>query len=226
MGVPTPRHDMEILDQSYEGIFVIKLSHKITDYVMIIYSVYLPPEESDYGRNSVDFYAHLITNLYLYNDCDSLYICGDTNGRTGNLSDFVQDVDLIPPRSNVDKNINSHGKALNDFLLESKCCILNGRITPHLNDFTYLPGQGNSVVDYIICNQEALESCTECKAITMNDCIGSNNLESMITRQAIVPDHSLVLAKILYSYSEAFHSDIYPSQNPPQHNPHNPNKKI
>ncbi len=70
-------YDIDIVDQSYEGIQEIKLCDKSTLFTCIIYNCYLAPYTSVYGNNSTDYLAHLITEL----DLDIVYFCGDLSWR-------------------------------------------------------------------------------------------------------------------------------------------------
>ena len=38
----------------------------------------------------------------------------------------------------------------NSLVKDTQFCVLNGRVTPEYNDFTYINGRGKSVVDYIL----------------------------------------------------------------------------
>ena len=61
--------------------------HKYSNVKLAIVACYLPPENSDWGRNADDFYAHLISELYL-SDADYVIIGGDFNAKTGDLQDL------------------------------------------------------------------------------------------------------------------------------------------
>ena len=125
-----------VIDQSYEGILGILFQHNTTDHQFIVFSCYLPPENSPWGRNSEGFYSHLVSQIYFHNYVDLYFLCGDVNDRIGNLDDFARNVDDLSNRESIDSSKNKHGEALIDFLLETKMCITNGRISPELNGFT------------------------------------------------------------------------------------------
>ena len=46
--------------------------------------------------------------------------------------------------------------------------MLNGRVTPDLNNFTFMSHQGTSVNDYMIVNHEALKYCKKFEVLTCN----------------------------------------------------------
>ena len=59
-------------------------------------------------------------------DSDIVYINGDWNARIGNNPDYIEGIDEISKRHNLDSTTNKHGNALLDFLKESKNYILKG----------------------------------------------------------------------------------------------------
>ena len=128
-------YDVHITDINYKGILVLQLTHKWSSFTFCIATCYLPPENSPWGRKTEAFYSHLLSLLYSI-ECDNLIICGVFNSVIGNIMDYVTDIDSIFVRQVIDKHINQHGKCLVDFLIESKLCILNGRISPENNDNT------------------------------------------------------------------------------------------
>ena len=96
-------YEISIVDKSFDGILGILLTSKQTDYKIVIFSVYLPPENSPWGRNATDFFSHLLGQIYLLSDNDAIFVCGDLNSPLGGLSDVINDIDGIPPRSCLDK---------------------------------------------------------------------------------------------------------------------------
>ena len=54
----------------------VKFQHKFTDYIFIVISCYLPPENSPWSNNT-NFLSHLISQLYIYEDVDNIFIAGD-----------------------------------------------------------------------------------------------------------------------------------------------------
>ena len=88
----------------------------------------------------------------MYDMCeiDMVILGRDFNARLGNMKDFIEGLDEIPPRTVIDETQNEHGKLFNDFLLQSKSCILNGRIEPLKDSFTSISHKGRSIVDYFV----------------------------------------------------------------------------
>ena len=103
---------------------------------MLIYTRYLAPEYSVWGRDSNNFYSHLLSQVYFNNDADSVIICCDLNSRVGDLDDCINSIDDLPGRTCIDTIINQHGRSLVDFLHESRFCILNGRLDKENDGYT------------------------------------------------------------------------------------------
>ena len=172
----------------------------ITEFTFIIIACYLSPENSIWGRNSDQFFAHLVSEVYTYSYADSVYLCGDFNARIGNKSDHIDNIDDIPPRRNIDDVINAHGHSLLDFVLDTKLCILNGRLSPEHDNYTFLSSRGRSVVDYVITTHEGIDMCKQFKVITCNKLIEENKLQSLINSKSKPPDHSILSLEFMYSY--------------------------
>ena len=61
-----------------------------------------------------EFYDTLLYQSHTYYNCkdELLYICGDFNGRCGNLEDYIAGIDHIPERDVIDYMINKEGEGL------------------------------------------------------------------------------------------------------------------
>ena len=77
----------------------------------------MPPEGSPYSRDIDAFYAHLITQLYLANEADMIFLAGDFNARIGSNTDTFDGLDdtIIPERKVLDLTSNKHGSTFIDF---------------------------------------------------------------------------------------------------------------
>ena len=102
------------------------------------------------------YFAQILTNLYINNDCDAFIVCGHFNARIRSLKDFSE-LDTVLNRSVIDKATNQHGQAFIEFLNELKMCFLNGRSDNTNSDFTCVSGRGKSVVDYICVPHDVLQ---------------------------------------------------------------------
>ena len=108
-------------ERDFEGILGIIIKHKITHFQAAIFACYLPPENSPYAYDSVEFFRYLILQAYSYSDVDVLYFCGDFNARTGKLLDVNTDIDDVQPRNILDSvSPSGHAQALVDFVNDTK----------------------------------------------------------------------------------------------------------
>jgi hypothetical protein len=87
---------------------------------------------------------------------------------------------------------NLHGNALLEFLQEAKMCVLNGRVQPDYDNFTYVSTKGRSVVDYIIVPHSIVKSCNDFRVCLANDIVENEQLTSLLNARCRVPDHSLL----------------------------------
>ena len=78
--------NISVVDNIYDGILGIYLTLKQSEYNIIVFSVYLSPKNSPWGRNGSEFYAYLLGQIYLLSNADALIICGDLNSRIGEKS--------------------------------------------------------------------------------------------------------------------------------------------
>jgi len=113
-----------------------------------------------------NFYAHLISMLYTTTYADGIYLCGDCNERTGDCKDFIESIDHLPCRINVDKERNTYGETLCDFLIDTQMCIANGRICQKSNNYTCISSRGLSVVDYLLVPQLCMNKVNDLRVIT------------------------------------------------------------
>lgn len=185
--------DCTIVDKSFDGILCLSLKHTISNYCCYVFSCYLSPENSTWGRDATSFYTHLLSQIYMYNDlADALLICGDFNSRIGKLTDYVTSVDIVEPRNAIDPTINQHGNGLIEFLQESKFCTLNGRGDPSKDGFTCCTSRGMSVVDYVLVPHDILPNCDNFSVNNMVDTISKYNLQHLLNSNSKAPDHSLL----------------------------------
>ena len=116
------------------------------------------------------------------------------------MVDYIPEIDgqLIPKRSNPDQNKNAHADSFITFLKDNRSIILNGRITPEYNDYTFVSTRGCSVPDYFFCPVDNIINCTEMKTVLISDVI---NDFKMLPPNSL-PDHSILSGKFITSYFE------------------------
>ena len=108
------------------------------------------------------------------------------------MADFIEGVDVIQDRNVIDYSKNMYGEFLCNFLIDSNCCILNGRQCKTIddNDFTFVSTRGNSVVDYFIVPYENIEQFEGFKVVRPAQ-LYAHSLNGVESR--IVPDHSIIV---------------------------------
>ena len=105
-------------------------------------------------------------------DCDLRIGGGDLNARTKDIIEYLPEVDgSLPVRTNMDKKKNSHGDCFLTFLRDNRALILNGRVTPQYNNFTFVSTRRCSVPDYIFCPVDNLHYCVSMKTLLIQDII-------------------------------------------------------
>ena len=177
----------KIVDKSKNDLLAVKFIDKLCTYSFLVINGYLPPENSVWGRDATDFMAHVLSLVYSNSECDMVFFVGDVNARVGNLTDYIDGIDDVPSRKFLDLQKNSHGDAFIDLLLESKMCVLNGRITADLDNFTSVSTKGSSVVDYIAINHNAITKCKQFKVHLAREAMSNANVY-----HNKIPDHSVL----------------------------------
>jgi len=66
---------------------------------------------------------------------------------------FFEGVDHIMPRAIIDEGVNKSGDLLLDLLVDTNCCMLNGRLG-HENNFTSISHRGLSVINCVFVPHE------------------------------------------------------------------------
>ena len=134
----------------------------------------IPPDDSSVYKNvnsslfEFDFFEFLNNEIRKYNDLGDVYLLGDLNSRTGELPDFVPNINLDryvdmpldvipidpPLRYNMDKTVNSFDMKLLSLCKECNIHIANGRCESGNCTFhsIYRNKPTCSTVDYVITN--------------------------------------------------------------------------
>ena len=102
--------DVTVLEDSCEGILILKLSHKRNALHLIPCVCYVPPENSSRFFDINKFYDSLLSYIYKYQNEGTLYVCGDFNSSCGDLDDFIRGIDDVSDRNIIDFNLNRYGK--------------------------------------------------------------------------------------------------------------------
>ena len=160
------------------------------------------------GRDAVGFYAYLLNIIYNCNESDAIYICGDLNSRIGHKIDFIEAIDNLLPRNVLDSTVNNHGLCFHEFLLDSCFCIVNGRISPEADNFTFIHSRGRSVVDYFLVSCENIELCKSFEVISPMQAFDRYCSNEDIGTTGIISDHSVLVLTVNVAPTEVdFHCD-------------------
>ena len=183
-----------------DGQIAVKLKCNLSEMTIGILGLYLSPNTYRYGQEPEEFFDQatvLWQDLY---DCDLLIGGGDLNARTKEIIDYIPEIDgqIIPKRTNPDTIKNSHADNFITFLKDNRSVILNGRVTPEYDNYTFVSTRGCSVPDYIFCSVENLYNCSSMKTILLSDIINSYEL----LPPKSIPDHSILSGTFVTSFFE------------------------
>ena len=183
-----------------DGQITIKMKSNLSEITIGILGLYLPPDTYRYGQDSEDFFNQATALWQDLWDCDLIVGGGDLNARTRDMIDFIPEIDgrIIPKRFNPDSSKNAHAESFITFLKDNRSIILNGRITPQFNNYTFVSTRGCSVPDYIFCPVDNMYNCIEMKTILISDVINQFNLPPPNS----IPDHSILSCKFITSFFE------------------------
>ena len=131
-------------------------------------------------------------------------VAGDMNARIGESLDFIKDVDEVDTRRVLDNTINNHGKELINFLLETKCGIVNGRINPSCDNFTSVSRKGKAVVDYIIVPLLCFSLCDYFKVHLATEIMSKLGIEN-----DKIPNHSMLEFRFHLNEWNSSHNGVY-----------------
>ena len=199
-----------------DDIIIVNLIHQEVSYDIIIVGCYLPPQNSLYGRDALYFHSHMLSYMYQYYNCDAVYMCGDLNSKLGKSPDFIPGIDELTHRKVIDCATNSHGKALQEFLLDSKCCVLNGRVTPQCDNYNFIePSRGKSVVGYFITTIDVLKKRVEFHVYSSRTLIDMFMYADSLPINSI-PGHSFLFLRISTEPDESTQNSLGSVNRPAQ----------
>ena len=175
----------------------LKFNHNESDFSLGIFGCYLPPDSYKYGQDGENFFNEAGVIWENLSDCDLLIGAGDVNARTKELLDYLPEVDgSVPARYNPDKTKNAHGDLFLTFLKDNRAIILNGRVTPQLNDYTFVSPRGSSVPDYIFSAIDHMNYCSKMETLLIKDIVNFLHLPPPPS----IPDHSILSGQFVASF--------------------------
>ena len=193
--------------------------------MLCIVGFYLSPDSYIYRQDPENLFNEGAVIWDDLSDCDLLVGAGDVNSRTQKMLDYLPEIDgNLPPRQNPDLNKNSHGNHFITFLKDNRAVILNGRITPQFNNFTFVSTRGTSVPDYMFCPLDNYKYCTEMKTLLVRDIVNS----LAIPPPPSLPDHSILTGTFLtssYIFGQSEQSSFEPFTEIPIQNANKPPRK-
>ncbi|XP_060587764.1 uncharacterized protein LOC132743245 [Ruditapes philippinarum] len=162
---------------------------------VLLFSCYLPTENSTRGRDSQGFFSHLLAQIYVNSESDTIIVAADFNSRIGSLSDILSELDCIPQRTVLDKTINQHGHAFIEFLNDARFCVLNGRFNINDDNYTSVSRKGRAVVDYLCVPQDNLHLFEGFKVITVQSIVDAHGLHGLLGERSRLPDHNILITE-------------------------------
>ena len=79
--------EVSLLDDSYEGVLWLRLTHRQSDENIMFCVCYLPPANSTRNIDCSDVLDTLMCQIHEYGSESVFYLCGDFNARI--LYDFI-----------------------------------------------------------------------------------------------------------------------------------------
>lgn len=101
------------------------------------------------------------------------------------MADFIEGVDVIQDRNVIDYSKNMYGEFLCNFLIDTNCCILNGRQCKTIDDNDF-------IFDYFLVPYENIEQFEGFKVVRPAQ-LYAHSLNGVESR--IVPDHSIIVCR-------------------------------
>ena len=94
----------------------------------------------------------------------------------------------------LEKFKNSHGNAFVEFLIDAKCCVINGR--KGKDDFTYMCTRGKSIIDYVYVLHDNYDTIENFRVEQYNDIIDRLGCHKLLEGGGRIPDHGIISFEI------------------------------
>ena len=169
----------------------ISLRCRDSDYLFHVFSTYLPPENSNYGRDAQKFFDYLLGQLYNYS-ADDVILVGDLNAKIGKENDIVLEQINGPTRLTDQLTKNSHGQSFLEFLEGGHCCIANGRFGVNSSSCTSITSKGSSLIDSVYLPYKSFDIINKMEIVDTTDIFERLNLHKMIGKGVSMPDHNII----------------------------------
>ena len=183
-------YNVRIISNHVDGLLIVRLLNKTIGSCTDAACVYIPPAKSNWC-NSDEILEALTLHIYTNTEINNIFVLGDFNARIGSLLDHTNLIDKVPTRVVTDHKTNSLGQQLIEFICDNKLIILNGRFKDS-EKYTCIHN-GNSVVDYFLCNLEHFEQISDCKVIELQNLISEMNHMFDVTNKINLSDHNIIV---------------------------------
>ena len=132
--------------------------------------------------------------LYEAENEDFTLLCGNWNARMGKTFDIIEAIDDVPKRIILDEVSNDHGITLQNFMFQTKTCMLNGCISPLNNNYTSISHRGKVFVDYMLVPHDMLDKVVDFAVIGVTELVEKEGLQDV--DKGCISDHSVLMTNV------------------------------
>ena len=75
----------------------VLISHKHSEFNLVLNVCYLPPEDSIWGRDATGYFAHVLSVIYTLNKPNLIICIQDVNAKLGGNKDYIECIYIILP---------------------------------------------------------------------------------------------------------------------------------
>lgn len=174
---------------------------KLSQFPLLLRAIYLSLPNAPHGRDPQGF----LDELWSCSDAHEPHLCisiGDFNSRVGDLDDTAERSVTLPERQIVDHTTHAHGNRFLSYLNDTGKCIVNIRVTSHLNAFPTVSVAnlwGKSVVDCVTPIYDCLGYFKEVCVTPLSEFLNQNNFTPIIKATGSLGSHAIILSKISVS---------------------------
>ena len=175
---------------------------------LIIGLFYIPCENSKYWDTSL-FYTLQNNVVYMKTSSTKTIMMGDFKARTGEINDYIDfddNEDILPPRKNKDKKVNTNGRLMTDICKTCDLRIVNGRsgFDNTIGEFTCQTYNGESTMDYVLVDSETFRKIDSFKILNLDKSISDVHspivFKVLINDNGIEPEIDQTIRNIVYVY--------------------------
>ena len=109
---------------------------------------------------------------------------------------------MVIDRIILDNVKAGHNEPLLEFLKDTRFSVVNGRVTPQVDNFTCVSTRGKSIVDYFIVPHDQICACYELQVDLPTDLVEQYNCINLLSEHCKLPDHSMLTLKYALNYGD------------------------